>query len=116
LESLTDAMQSLADAGLGAASILANLQHRRIVLLMERELRIFKMNNAANPTSLARSRLLQERLLPESTTTRERHAVGLNLVPHSHDDLWSFVMLPDTPAVSGSLLPFQVFVSCRCGH
>jgi hypothetical protein len=58
LESLTDALRHLADAGLGAASVLANLHHRWIVPLMERELRIFEMSDAANPTSLARSRLL----------------------------------------------------------
>jgi hypothetical protein len=58
LESLTDALRHLADAGLGAASVLANLHHRWIVPLMERELRIFEMSDAANPTSLARSRLV----------------------------------------------------------
>jgi hypothetical protein len=35
LESLTDALRRLADAGLGAASVLANLHHQRIVPLME---------------------------------------------------------------------------------
>jgi hypothetical protein len=115
LESLTNTLRSLADAGLGAASILANLHHRRIVPLMERELRIFEMSDAANTTSLAHSRLLQERLLPEYVAMRVRRAVSLKSVPHSHDDLWSFVMLPDAPAVRGPLLPFQVFVLCRCG-
>jgi hypothetical protein len=83
---------------------------------MERELCIFEMNGAANPTSLVCSRLLQEHLLPEYATTRARRAASLKLVPHSHDDLWSFVMLPDAPTVSGYLPPFQVFVSCRCGR
>jgi hypothetical protein len=77
---------------------------------MERELCIFEMNNTANPTVLARLCLLQECLLPEYAATRARHAVSLRLVPHSHDDLWSFVMLPDAPTVSGSPPPFQVFV------
>jgi hypothetical protein len=62
LESLTDALKSLEDAELGAASILANLHHRRIVPLMERELRIFEMNDEADPMALARSRLLHDRL------------------------------------------------------
>jgi hypothetical protein len=31
LESLTNMLRSLADAGLGAASILTNLHHRRII-------------------------------------------------------------------------------------
>jgi hypothetical protein len=45
LESLTNVLWSLADARLGAASILANLHHRWIVPLMERELCIFEMND-----------------------------------------------------------------------
>jgi hypothetical protein len=53
------------------------------------------MCDAANPTSLARSRLLQERLLPEYATTSVRRAVSLNSVPHSDNDLWSFMMLLD---------------------
>jgi hypothetical protein len=44
LESLTDALQSLVDAGLGAASVLASLHHRRIVPLMERALWIYEMS------------------------------------------------------------------------
>jgi hypothetical protein len=116
LESLTNMLWSLADTGLGAASILSNLHHRRIIPLMERELRIFKMSNAANPTSLVRSRLLQDRLLLEYAATRVRRAISLKSVLHSTDDPWSFVMLPDAPVVSGSLPPSQVFGSCRCGH
>jgi hypothetical protein len=83
---------------------------------MERELRIFEMSDADNPTLLARSRLLQDCLLPEYAATRARRAVSLKSVPHSHGNLWSFVMLPDAPAVSGSLPPFQVFVSPQCGR
>jgi hypothetical protein len=48
LESLTTVLRSLADAGLGVAWVLANLHNRRIVPLMERELRIFEMNDKAN--------------------------------------------------------------------
>jgi hypothetical protein len=77
---------------------------------MERELCIFELNDAANPTVLARSQLLQERLLPEYAATRARREVSPRLVPHSHDDLWLFVMLPDAPMVSGSPPPFQVFM------
>jgi hypothetical protein len=51
------------------------------------------MSDEANPTSLARSWLLQERLLPEYVTTSARRAVSLKSVPHSDNDLWSFVML-----------------------
>jgi hypothetical protein len=95
-------LKSLADAGLGAASVLANLHHRRIVPHMERELRIHEMSEAANPTSLTRSRFLPERLPREYAATRAKRAISLKTVRHDNDDLWSFVMLPDAPAVSGS--------------
>jgi hypothetical protein len=101
LESALLALKSLADAGLGAASVLANLHHRRIIPLMERELRIFEMSEAANPVSLARSRLLPERVPREYAATRARRAISLKSVRHSDDDLWSFIMLPDAPPVSG---------------
>jgi hypothetical protein len=48
LDSLLTALKNLADAGLWAASVLANLHHRRIVPIMERELRIYEM--ARQPT------------------------------------------------------------------
>jgi hypothetical protein len=102
LESLIDVL--IADAGLGAASILANLHHRRIVPLMERELCIFEMSDTANPTSLACSELLQGHLLLEYAATRVRRAISLKWVPHREDDLWSFVMLPVAPPVSTLLL------------
>jgi hypothetical protein len=100
LESLLNALKGLADAGLGAASVLANLHHRRIVPLMERELRIYEMSDVANPTTLARSELLHECLPPEYAAKRARRAISLKVVRHSNDDLWSFVMLSDAPAVS----------------
>jgi hypothetical protein len=53
LESLTNELRSLADAGLGVASVLTNLHHRRIVPLMERELRIFEMNDDHGGVSVA---------------------------------------------------------------
>jgi hypothetical protein len=90
---------------LGAASILANLHHRRIVPIMERELRIYDMNDAANPTSLARSWLLQERLLLEYAATKARRAISFKWVPRDDDDLWSFVMLPNAPPMSTLPLP-----------
>jgi hypothetical protein len=43
LDSALRALKALADAGLTAASVLANLHHRRILSLMERRLRIFEM-------------------------------------------------------------------------
>jgi hypothetical protein len=71
------------------ASIITNFHHRRIIPLMERELRIFEMSDTTNPMSLVRSRLLQERLLKEYAATRVRRAFNLKVVSHSDDDLWS---------------------------
>jgi hypothetical protein len=102
---LQTAFKNLADAGLGAASVLMNLHHRRIVPLMERELRIHEMSEAVNPMSLARSRFLPERLPREYATTRARPAISLKAVRHDNEDLWSFIMLPDAPEVSGSSSP-----------
>jgi hypothetical protein len=48
---------------LGAASVLANLHHRRIIPLMERRLHIFEMEDTADPVALVQSRLLPN-LLP----------------------------------------------------
>jgi hypothetical protein len=115
LESLTGTLRSLADAGLGAASVLANLHHRRIVPLIERELHIFEMSDKAHPKSLARSRLLHERLPPNYAATRARRAIKLKSVPHGHNDLWSFIMFPDAPAVSGPPYPFRSLATHRCG-
>jgi hypothetical protein len=53
-------LKSLANAGLGAASVLSNLHHRRIVPLMERELRIYETGEMANPVALARSLLVYD--------------------------------------------------------
>jgi hypothetical protein len=115
LESALLALKSLTDAGLGVASVLANLHHRRIIPLMERGLRIFEMDEAANIVALARSRLVHDHLPPEYATTRARCAINLKAVKNSNDDLWSFVMLPDAPPVSG-LFPFFLYSSatCRC--
>jgi hypothetical protein len=63
------ALKSLADAGLGAASVLTNLHHRRIVPLMERELRIYEIGELANPVALAHSRLVHD---PFRRSTRPR--------------------------------------------
>jgi hypothetical protein len=99
-ESLLNALKGLADAGLGAALVLANLHHRRITPLMERELRIYEMSEAANPTALAHSRLLRDRFPREYAATRARRAISLKAGRHNNDDLWLFIMLPDAPAVS----------------
>jgi hypothetical protein len=71
---------------------------------MERELCIFEMSDAANPVSVLRSRMLQERFPKEYAATWARRAIKLKSVSHSDDDLWSFVMLPDTKPVSAVFL------------
>jgi hypothetical protein len=109
LDSLLTALKSLTDAGLGAASVLANLHHRRIIPLMKKELCIFEMDETANPVSLARSRLVHDRFPREYTATRARRAISFKAVRHSDADLWSFVMVPDAPQVS-KLPPFSSFL------
>jgi hypothetical protein len=114
LESLLNGLRSLADAGLGAALVLANLHHRRIVPLMERRLRIYEMTEEADPIALAHSRLLRERFPQEYATTRARCAVNLKTMPTDNDDLWSFIMLPDAPPVSRLPLSFRFLVMYWC--
>jgi hypothetical protein len=60
LDSLLAAFKHLADCGLTAGCVLANLHHRQIVPLMERRLRIFEMSEDADPVTLAESRLLRD--------------------------------------------------------
>jgi hypothetical protein len=101
LDSALQALKALADAGLTAASVLANLHHRRIIPLMERRLRIFKMHEEADPVALAQSRLLPDLLPREYAATRARRAVNLKAVRNDDIALWLFVMLPYGPLVSG---------------
>jgi hypothetical protein len=95
------ALKALADAGLGAASVLVNLHHRPIIPLMERRLRIFEMREEADPVVLAQSRLLFDPLPQEYAATRARRAVNLKTVRNDDVALWSFAMLPYDPLVSG---------------
>jgi hypothetical protein len=112
LESALHALKSLADAGLGAALVLANLHYRPIIPLMERRLCIFEMVEVADPVALARSRLVHDRLPPEYAAMRARRAINLKAVKNSNDDLWSFGMLPDGPLVSGLFPFFFILSSC----
>jgi hypothetical protein len=83
---------------------------------MERELRIHEMREAANPTSLARSRFLHERLPRDYAATRARRAISLKAGRHNNDDLWSFVMLRDAPAVSRPSSLSRSLAMYRCSH
>jgi hypothetical protein len=100
LESLLNASKGLGGRRVGRGFGPRQPPPRRIVPLIERELRIHEMSEAANPTALARSRLLHDHFLREYAATRARRAINLKARRHSNDDLWSFVMLPDAPAVS----------------
>jgi hypothetical protein len=94
-------LKALADAGLTAASVLANFHHRRIIPLMERRLRIFEMHEEADPVALEQSRLLPDQLPQEYAATRARRAINLKVIRNDNVALWLFVMLPHDPLVSG---------------
>jgi hypothetical protein len=77
LASALKALKALADAGLTAASVLANLHHRRIVPLMERRLRIFEIKETADPVALAQLWLMPDLLLQEYAAMRARRSFNL---------------------------------------
>jgi hypothetical protein len=116
LESALQALKDLADAGLGATSVLANLHHRWIIPLMERRLRIFETGETANPVVLEPSRLLPDLLPQEYAATRARRAIILKAVRHGDDDLWSFVMLPKGPLVSRASVFSPAILLRRAGE
>jgi hypothetical protein len=67
---------------------------------MERRLRIFEMEETADPVALAQSRLLPDLFLWEYAATRARHAVNLKAMRTDNIVLWAFAMLPEGPLVS----------------
>jgi hypothetical protein len=106
LDSALTVLKALADAGLPAASVIANLHHRRIVPLMERRLHIFEMHEEADPVALAESRLRPDPFLQEYAATRARRAVNFKAMRTDDTALWKFVMLPHSPLVSWFPFPF----------
>jgi hypothetical protein len=116
LDSLVAALKKLADRGLTAGCVLANLHHRRIVLLMQRRLRIFKMSENADPVALVELRLLWDPFPRSYAATRARRAIDLR-PGHCHDaSLWALEMLPVGQLVSGFLdflSCFASFLGCR---
>jgi hypothetical protein len=94
------ALKHLADRGLTAGCVLTNLHHRRIVPLMERRLRIFEMDEDADPVALAESRLLRDPFPREYATSRARRAIDLRPGRCDNASLWAFAMLPVTELVS----------------
>jgi hypothetical protein len=90
-------LKALADGGLSAGCILANLHHRRVIPLMERPLRIFEMHEEADPVALAQSRLLPDLFPREYAATRKRRAIDLRAARNDDEALWAFTMLPVGP-------------------
>jgi hypothetical protein len=80
-------LKALADDGLSAGCILANLHHRRIIPLMERPLRIFEMHEDADPVALMQSRLLPDLFPREYAATRARRAIGLRAARNDDEAL-----------------------------
>jgi hypothetical protein len=103
LDSLVAVLKKLADRGLTAGCVLANLHHRRVVPLMERPLRIFVMTEIADPIALARSRLLLDPFPRAFAATRARRVIDLRSGHCSDDVVLAFEMLPTGQLVSGVL-------------
>jgi hypothetical protein len=97
------ALKKLADRGLTAGCVLANLHNRRVVPLMERRLRIFEMSEDADPIALAESRLLREPFPRSYAATRARRAIDLRSGRCDDVSLWALEMLPVGQLVSGFL-------------
>jgi hypothetical protein len=116
LDSLLVALKRLADCGLTAGCVLANLHHRRIVPLIERQLRMFEMSEDADPAALAESWLLRDPFPRSYAATRARRAIDLRSGRCDDASLWVLEMLPVGPLVSGSLdflSSFAGFLGCR---
>jgi hypothetical protein len=111
LDSLLAALKHLADHGLTAGCVLANLHHRRIVPRMERWLSIFEMEEDTDPIALAESRLLRDLFPGEYAATRARRAIDLRAGRCDNASLWAFAMLPVGQLVS----EFPAFLSCSSG-
>jgi hypothetical protein len=105
LDSLLAALKALADGGLTAGCVLANLHHRRIIPLMERPLRIFEMHEDVDPVALVQSRLLPDLFPQEYAATRARRAIDLRAARNDDEALWAFTLLLIGPLVSGLLPP-----------
>jgi hypothetical protein len=104
LDSLLAALKNLGTRGLTAATVLAFLHHRRIMLLMERPLCLFEMTEEADPVALARSRMLPTPLERGYALTRARSAVDTRMLRQDRSP-WDLEMLSTGPLVSKSLGP-----------
>jgi hypothetical protein len=103
LDSLLAALRNLAGRGWTAEVVLAHLYHRRIVPLVERPLRIYKMTEDADPVALAKSRSLPSLFPRDYMATRARRAIDPKSGRYDDKALWELEMLPTSPLVSGVL-------------
>jgi hypothetical protein len=110
LDSLLAALKALADNGLTAGCVLANLHHRRIIPLMERPLHIYEMHEEADPVALAQLRLMPDLIPREYVATRARHAIDLWTGRNNDAALWAFTMLLVGLLVSGILPPLVLLI------
>jgi hypothetical protein len=78
---------------------------------MERRLRIFEMDEDADPVLLAELRLLWDLFPWEYAATRARRAIDLRAGRCDNASLWAFAMLPVGQLVS----KFLDFLSCPAG-
>jgi hypothetical protein len=78
---------------------------------MERRLRIFEMDEDADPVALAESRLLRGLFPREYATTWARRAIDFRAGRCDNASLWAFAMLPVGQFVS----EFLAFLSCSAG-
>jgi hypothetical protein len=110
LDSLLAALKDLADRGLTARCVLANLHHQWIVPLMERRLHIFEMDEDANPIALVESRLRSDLFPWEYAATRARRAIDLRSSRNDDASLRAFTMLPVGQLVSGPSRPLVLLI------
>jgi hypothetical protein len=90
-------LKDLADGGLTAGCVLANLHHQRIIPLMERPLCIFEMHEHADPVALAQSWLLPGLFPREYAATRAWRVIDLRAGRNDDAALWAFTMLSVGP-------------------
>jgi hypothetical protein len=101
LDSALQALKSLADAGLGAASVIANLHHRRIAPSWRGGPAFSRCTRRPTPWRWRNHGCCPISFRGSTHATRARRAVNLKAVRNDDAALWSFVMLPYGPLVSG---------------
>jgi hypothetical protein len=90
------ALKALRDAGLTATAVLTQCHWRRVITFMERALRIYEMDEGADPNVLARSRLLAEPFATVYAAQRAKRVVDTKKMVCELDEVfWSPRMRPN---------------------